>query len=478
MAQPPGRSTLSSLPLPTGARHAACAPVSRRRLLRGGALLAGSCLLGPAAGAGRAATLDAARVKETVFPNGLRLVVKEARATDLACVQVWIRAGGFLEDERTSGMCHVIEHLVFKGTEIGGPGSLDAEIENLGGLLEASTEKDWTRFSCTLAGRYVGKVIAVIGDALRRPRFRPEDWEAERPVVREEIQQVRLNPEAYVAQHLFDLAYEKHPYRWDVRGNLPFVNTLDVQQVRAFYQKHYLPAQMVVVVVGDVDPAGVERAVRAAFAADTAAPKAPPALPPDERPCPRATRRPLPGLYLSGYVGLAFPAPAVSALPDTHAMDVLLTLLEHGGTGRLPRALRNVGGTVSALYETRRQTGLFLVTAATGRVEPEPVEALLRREFDFLAAHAIPPEEVAMAKNQLRGSYALDNEPYVGQAGTLGYYAAIDRWQFAADYLAQIQAITPEQVQECARNYLKTEQSVAVLLRPRGAPAAPPRPAA
>lgn len=451
--------------------------LSRRRLLGRGALLFGSSLSGLclAAPPARTGTLDVSKVKETVFPNGLRLVVKEARASDLASVQVWIRAGGFQETEATAGTAHVIEHLVFKGSETSGPGSIDAEIENLGGLLEAATEKDWTRFSCTVSGRYVGKVLQVVADAVRKPQLRLEDWEAERPVIREEIEQTRLNPEALLSQGLFDLSFQKHPYRLDVRGTVPFINNLDIQQVRDYYRKHYVPSNMTVVVVGDVDPAGVERAARAAFAADQGARAPEVVLPPEEKACEKSERRVLATGYLSGYVGLAFPAPSVRDLPDTHAMDVLVTILEHSGMGRLPQAMRNAGA-VRAVYETRRQACLFTVLASTGRTEAEQVESLLRRELEFAATRPIQPREIELAKRLLHGAYALDNEPYAGQAGSLGYYASIDSWKFAAEYLERINAVTVEQVQEAARKYLDPEHSVSIVLKARagGAPQ-PPR---
>jgi zinc protease len=451
--------------------------LSRRKVLSRGALLLGSAVptLGLAAAPARSGTLEASKIRETVFPNGLRLVVKEARANDLAAVQVWIRAGGFLEDENTAGTAHVIEHLVFKGTETGGPGSIDREIENLGGLLEAATDKDWTRFACTVSGRYVGKVLQVVGDAIRNPRLKLEDWEAEKPVIREEIEQMRINPEILLQAQLFQLAYEKHPYRYDVRGVPGFLNGLDIQAVRAYYRKHYVPSAMTVVVVGDVDPAGVERATRLAFQAEKGPRPPEPELPAAEQPCRKAERRVLPGPFLGGYLGIGFPAPAVTDVPATHAMDVLLTVLEHNGVGRLPRAMRGGGG-VQARYETRRQNGLMIVLASSGRGETEQVEALIRREIDFAATRGIPAQEVDLAKRILRGSYALDNEPYSGQAGTLGYYAAIDRWQFAAEYLEKIEAVTPEQVNEVAGKYLNQDHSVGVVLRPRVAvPMEPPR---
>ena len=420
-----------------------------------------------------AGTLEPAQVKETVFPSGLRLVVKESRASELAAVQVWIRAGGFLEEADSAGMAHAIEHLVFKGTETRGPGSIDDEVENLGGSLDAATEKDWTRFSCTIAGRYAGKVLGVMGDTVRNPKFRAEDFEAEKPVILEEINQLPLNPEAVVARTLYQLAYKTHPYRNDVRGTPQFLRKLDLEAVRSYYRKHYTPANMTVVVVGNVDPAAIERTVRTAFLADQPAKGPAQQLSPDERACAKPERVEMSTPFRVGFVGIAFPAPSVKEEPDVYAMDLLLTMLEHGGSGRLPRALRGVGG-VEASFETRRQAGLISVVAATPADGTEAVEGLLRRELDFVATHAIPAPELALAKRMLRGSYALDNETYTGQASSLGYYASIDRWQFAADYLAKVEAVTAEQVQAVAAKYLDPKHTVTVLLKPRTVPQVEP----
>lgn len=423
-----------------------------------------------------AGTLDRAQIKETVFPSGLRLVVKESRATDLASVQVWVRVGGYLEDSKTSGTAHVIEHLVFKGSESRGPGAIDDEVENVGGMLEAATDKDWSRFSCTIAGRHVGKIISVVGDALRNPRLKLEDFQAEKPVILEEISQVPLNPQANIARALYQLAYANHPYKLDVRGTPELINKLDIEAVRTFYRKHYVPANMVVVVVGNVDPAGVERAVRAAFLADQPAAKSTAAPPVDERACAKPQRVEVGTPLAAGFVGIAYPAPGAKDVPDVYAMDLLLTMLEHGGVGRLPRALKATGA-VEVSFETRRQPGILSVIAVTGPNNVEQVEAMLRRELDFVASRSIPAAELVFAKRLLHGSYVQDNETYAGQASSLGYYAAIDSWEFAADYLAKVDAVTVEQVQEVAKKYLDPAHTVAVLLKPRNVPpVAPPRP--
>lgn len=425
---------------------------------------------------GLAGTLDASKVRETLFPNGLRLVVKEARATDLAAVQLWVRAGSFLEDEKNAGTAHVIEHLLFRaGDEPSAAGvSIDAEVENLGGLMEAATQKDWTQLSCTVSGRYVGKVVQVIAEALRKPQFTPAALEAEKPILTEELNQIRFNPEAVVSVALYELAFKTHPYRHDVRGTPRMISQVDLKLLRAYYERHYIPANMTLVVVGDVDAAGVERATRAAFQADQPGPKREPLkLPPPERACATAERKVLQSPFGTGFVGLGYPAPSVADDPEVYVMDVLLTLLENGDAGRLPLLLRSTGA-VAATYETRRQAGLFTVIAGTnGSVEQ--LEAMLRKELDFIAERPLPAAELQMAKSGLRGTYALDSEPYSGQASMLGYYAAIDRWQFASEYLAKVEAVTADQVQALAKKYLDPQHCVTVVLKPRAGAPAPPR---
>jgi zinc protease len=160
--------------------------------------------------------------------------------------------------------------------------------------------------------------------------------------------------------------------------------------------------------------------------------------------------------------------------PDVYAMDLLLTLLEHENGGRLPRLLRGQAA-VQARFETRRQPGILSIVASTGSTPPEDVEALIRKELDFLRNHPVTAAELAVAKRALRGSYALDNETLSGQASSLGYYDAIDTWQFACEYLSQVEAITPAQLNEVVHKYVLLDRCVTLVLKPRATGGVPPR---
>jgi len=422
-------------------------------------------------------TLDANSIHETVFPSGLRLVVREAHGADLAAVQVWIKAGGFLEDQTTSGHAHVIEHLVFKGTQRRGPGAIDEEIESLGGELTATTEKDWTMYGTTVASQHALHVIDVLGDALRHPRFQTSDFQAEKPLILEEVAEGRAEPEHVVTDVLFRQAFQHHPYARDARGSPTVINHLNLDSLKAYFGKYYTAPNTTVVVVGDVQSAAVERQVRTAFGAETPAASKPSLkLPDPEIACQSPRRQVLETPFDTAFIGLAFPAPAVTTGPDVYATDILVTLLEHVPYGRLPAALRGKVAGLKATFETRRQPGLLTIIAQTNPTDLDEVEKTLRTELQRLIDQPPTAQEIDFTRRQLVGSFVGDNETFSGQAGSLGFYAAIDRWQFATTYLDNVRKVTPEQVQATIKKYISLDHCCTVVLQPRqpGSRPAPP----
>lgn len=414
-------------------------------------------------------TLEKTSVQATRTAAGLQVLVKPSRAADLAAVQLWIRAGGYLETPETHGITHAIEHLLFRASSKKGEESIDAQVENLGGLLEATTEKDWIRLSCTVSGRHAARVVEIIGKALQEPGFTSQAYQAELPLMLEEIDSAAANPAIVVSDQVYRLAYRTHPYRLEVRGNPAVLRRLTVAQLEAHYARYFRPSNMVLLVAGNVDPSQISAAAARAFPAPASGAE-PPQIPPDESPCSSGERKTEPSQFGAGFVGLAFPAPSVKDIPHTHAMDLILTMLDHKGQGRLSRLLQ--GGPVQATYQTRRQAGVLIVVAGTGAADPAPVEALIRKEIDFFRTQTVTQEDLELARRLLHGSYALDNETFEGQASSLGYYAAIEDWKFASEYLEKVGAVTPEQIHETARKYLDPATSVTLLMTPRANPPA------
>jgi zinc protease len=418
-------------------------------------------------------TLDAASIRDQVLPNGLRVVVRESHAAGLVALQYWVRAGVFLEDEKSNGTAHFIEHLLFKGTDTRPQGAIDAEIEDLGGVLEAETDKDWTTLRATVATPFWTKALTVIADTVQHPRLRLEDMEAERSVILDEVAAAGTDPARALTNRLFQDALPHHPYRFLTTGTPENVRQIKLGPLRDYFRKYYTPANSVLIIVGDVTPETALQQARTLFPgsggrpADTPAPASlPPAAKPSAQTEPR--RAVVPTDFRGGYFGVAFPAPSVRQVPDIYAMDVLVTMLEQGPTGRLPALLRDQARLVKADFQTRRDPGLLTIRVSTTPDRLEQVEKSVLGEIGRLRAAPPPSAEVEATKSILVGSYALDNETFAGQGSTLGYYAAIDRWQFASSYLENIAKVTPEQVHSVAVKYLVPEQSTTVILRPRG----------
>jgi zinc protease len=423
----------------------------------------------PAAAAG---TLDPASIHETIFPNGLRLLVKEGHAVNLVAIQYWVRTGGFRETERNRGVAHFIEHLIFKGTDRYPAGGIDEEIEDLGGVLSAVTEKDWVMFGTTVASQYTGKALDVLGDALRHPKFRPADLELERRVIADEAAAQRLDPDRVVTDRLFHIAYPHHPYGSDVLGTPDSIAKMTRADVQQFFADQYTPSNATMVIVGDVDAAAVAARVRSAFGVERTPGNPVAAKLPSPDPPPAAARETIAGNGEEAYYGVAFPAPAVTD-PDVHAMDILVTLLEQGSFGRLPTALSGIAASVKATFETRRQPGLLTVVVGAPPAALPKVESTVLAVLRDLAQNGPSDAEVQATKSVLAGSYATDNETFAGQANTLGYYDAIDRWQYAVNYLPTIARVTAAQVHAVAEKYLDPSHSVTVILSPAAAPSRP-----
>jgi zinc protease len=434
-------------------------------------------LLLTAAGRALAAgTLDPASIHATVFPNGLRLLVKEGHATNLVAIQYWVRTGGFRETAATRGAAHFIEHLIFKGTDRYPQGGIDAEIEDLGGVLSAVTEKDWVMFGTTVASQYAEKALEVLGDAVRHPKFRSEDLESERRVIAEEVAAERLQPDRIVTARLFQMAFPHHPYGSDVLGSPEAIAGMNRAVVQQFFADQYTPSNATVVIVGDVDPPAILPRVRTAFGVDATPGNPVPRKLPDLDPPPQGSRDVMKGEGQEAFLGIGFRAPSVNDA-DVHPMDILVTLLEQGTYGRLPAALQGIATGVKATFETRRQPGLLTIVASTSPAALRQVEEKVLGVLRDLAMNGPTAAEVLATKSLLAGSYAIDNETFAGQANTLGYYDSIDRWQFATDYLSNINRVTPEQVRAVAAKYLDLAHSVTVVMLPRGesAPSAPAR---
>ena len=224
---------------------------------------------------------------QKMLPSGLRLVVQTKPGADLVALAVSVRAGSGSETAQNSGVAHLIEHMVFKGTVSGKPGQLDAQIENLGGELTARTSRDQTLYTATVPQKNWQDALPVLADMLTHPAFRDDDLEAERRVIAREVAAALTEPARTGFTQLAGEAYPQNsPYHFPLMGQAQIVARLTPAAMRAFWQENYAPNNLTLVVVGDVAPAEAERMAKQLF------PPAPPkTLPPDAPNTPQCARR-------------------------------------------------------------------------------------------------------------------------------------------------------------------------------------------
>jgi zinc protease len=419
------------------------------------------------AGGSRAA---AARPIREVLPNGVVLIVHEHRASEVAALQLWFRVGGRDEAPDELGLSHYLEHMLFKGTETRPPGSIDAMIEGLGGQSNAYTSYDYTHYDVVVPARHVRAGIALLADIAVNASFDARELDAERKVVFEEMRLTQDNPDRYLVRRLYELAYTPHPYGRPILGTPELIESLTGERLARYYRKYYVPAQMVLVVVGAADPDEVRRLARQAFGRlDGAVPQRPSVPPP---PALDASRRAdVPRPEQQAYLGMAWQTVPTNH-GDVYAVDVLTYILGDSPSSRLNQALRERERLVHAVeagYGAWARAGMVTVTA---RLDAANLERAERGVLDVIArvkAEGVTEAERQRAIVTAESNYAFDIETAEGLAKTYGQAETTWTLDDELAYLDRLRRVTAAEIQAVARKYLGDDTYARVRFVPGGA---------
>jgi zinc protease len=303
-------------------------------------------------------------VTRYALDNGLTVILQENHSVPVVAFNVWVRAGSAEETDAESGIAHVHEHMLFKGTERRGVGEIAKAIESSGGHINAYTSFDQTVYYDVIASRYLETGLDVLADAVQNSTFDPSELAKEKEVVLEEIKRSEDMPGAKLSKALFGLVYRVHPYRRPIIGTENHVRSFSREMILDFYRRWYVPNNMVLVGVGDFSTADARSKIERAFGAF----KPRPAL--DHR---REAEPPQQQMRLGvvpeetqqGYLMLGFPTHGIRH-SDTAALDVLAIVLGQGESSRLYRRVKSDQGKVHAVRAqsyVMKDPGLFLVSA-------------------------------------------------------------------------------------------------------------------
>ncbi|GAB4089647.1 M16 family metallopeptidase [Hydrogenophaga soli] len=413
-------------------------------------------------------------VFQTVLPNGFTLLVQPDRRAPTAVHMLWVRVGSTDEVDGTSGVAHVLEHMMFKGTPTVKPGEYSRRIAALGGRDNAFTSRDMTAYHQQLPANQLEEAMRLEADRFAHNQWSDDEFRREIEVIKEERRQrIDDQPAALLGQALAATAWQAHPYRRPVIGWMSDLESLQPDDVRQFHRRWYVPANAAIVVAGDVDPDQVLELALRHYG------PIPAGMVPERRPQTEPTQVGQRSLQLKAaaeqaQVILAYAAPNLSdpAAGDADSRDALaLTLLAavldgHEGA-RLGRALiqrtadQRLTDQAGAGYSGGgRGPAQFLLdaTPAAGRSVVEVVAAL-QAEVRRVAEQGVTEAELNRVKNQWRAAEVYKLDAVFAQARQLGGHW-VAGWPADADRLLMdsLMRITPQDVQAVAQRILNPDR--------------------
>ncbi|MBK6748263.1 MAG: insulinase family protein [Ottowia sp.] len=430
-------------------------------------------------------------VSQFTLDNGLTLIVKPDRRAPTAVHMLWVRVGAMDEVDGTSGVAHLLEHLMFKGTDTLAPGEFSRRVAALGGRENAFTSRDYTGYYQQVPAARLADVMALEADRFAHNRYSDEEFAKELAVVKEERRlRVDDNPRALMAEQQMAATFAAAPYRRPVIGWMGDLDALTADDARAFFQRWYVPANAAVVVAGDVDPQAVLALARKTYGAIAARPV--PARKPRPEPAQAGTRRiDVKAPAEQALVSLAFKVPRMDGLEpspsndDALALTVLAAVLDGYSGARLDRALtrgpHRVADSVSAdngLFGRGPQIFTLSGVPAAGKTAAE-VEAALRAQVARVAREGVSEAELNRVKTQWVASEIYKRDSVMGQAQELGHLWIQGLPPDTSERLiARLRQISAAQVQAVARTYFGDDQLTAAILVPQPLPPGQPaRPA-
>lgn len=427
----------------------------------------------------------AAQTHEHQLGNGLRVIVKEDHRAPTVVAMVWYKAGSIDEFNGTTGVAHVLEHMMFKGTRAVPSGEYSKLIAAAGGRENAFTSRDMTAYHVQVHKSHLPLAFRLEADRMQNLVLTDEEFAKEIRVVMEE-RRLRTDDQAQglVYEQFMATALGSHPYRAPVIGWMSDLENMRAEDAREWYRRWYAPNNALVVVVGDVDPQEVFALAERYFGPLKT--KALPERKPQDEPAQRGIRRvtvkapaELPSLIM-GYRAPVLRDPQQDWEP--YALEMLAGVLDGNEAARLNSSLvrgEKIALAVDAGYEsTQRGPGMFVVsgTPAAGRTVAE-LEQALRREFAKVVNEGVSEAELKRVRAQVVAAQVFQRDSIVFQARQIGSLEITGYSHQAIDLMIRkLQEVTAAQVQEVAGKYLVDDSLTIAVLDPQ--PLAGRKPAA
>jgi zinc protease len=408
-------------------------------------------------------------VQREILSNGVTLLFVETHQAPVTSINICLRVGSRMETDEEAGICHLIEHMLFKGTEKLPPGDVARLIEAGGGDVNAYTSFDETVYYCTLSSRYTDRGLEVLSDAVLNSIIDQTELDREREVVVEEILRGKDSPTKVLSEEIFAKAFPHHNYGRPIIGFEKTVRGFSRQTILDFYHRWYTPKNMVVVIAGDFKTTKMRKRCERIFGG-LRSNGTPQGENKTEKPqkIPRALTiaNPIQGSHMA----LAYHTPELEH-EDVPALDILSHILGEGESCRLDMEVKEKRGLVNGIYSyvySPKDPGLFYLGYSLPEKNIAKATRAVLEQIVLFQEKKVDHDELLRAKLNIKSDSVYEKETVEGLARKYGYFENIlGRYDFDEHYYQAIDKVSVDDVMEVAQRYLHPGNLTMGLIHPR-----------
>ncbi len=403
--------------------------------------------------------------------NGLEIITLARKNHPVAAVQAWCRAGSIHEGQWLgAGLSHVLEHMLFKGTETRPPGKIDEEIQDVGGNMNAYTSFDHTVYYINVPSEGVPTAIDILCDITCNATIPEEELASEKEVILREMDMLKDDPGRRSSRRLFETTFTVSPLRYPIIGLPDIYSQVTRKDVFDYYRRKYVPNNLFFVVVGDIDEDAVVEQIQKAFSNRKASPL-PPDYVPVEPPQFGPRRVVEEGPFQLGHMHLAFQVPGFRH-PDHPALELFSNVIGHGRSCRLNQRLREKLGLVHGINSWHYTPGDHGVVAVSAVLDAPQLDAVTNEVFGIIrnaAENPVSQHELDKAIKQQTSAVFASLKTVQGIAEDLGSsWILTGELDYSRQYLETLKATTVEDVRRAVATYLIENRSSLYSLLPNG----------
>ncbi|MFH1860827.1 MAG: pitrilysin family protein [bacterium] len=405
-----------------------------------------------------------------MLDNGLVVIFKEVHTSPLVAVQLWIKTGSIHEGEYLgSGISHLIEHMLFKGTKKRGVGDIGRQVSAAGGEMGGYTSMDRTVYHMVMPKDKAETALDILADAAANAAFDQKEMEKEKDVILREMDMCEDDPDRYLSRKIWQEAFSHHPYKYPVIGYKEIFSKLTKDDLLKYYQRFYVPNNMILSVVGDFNKERMLSDINKYFKELKRNSISPVYIP--QEPAQIGKRmfedeNDIKGARLE----IVFHIPDIRSR-DLYPLDVMALILGHGASSRLYQALRErekIVYSINAWSYTPQYPGLFGISAVLETENLQKAQGSILKEIERLAQGDINDEEMEKARQMVIASSIFSKETVESQASDIASNEYVcGNVNFNRDYVEGVKGVTKQDIIRVAKQYLCENNLTIGILKPK-----------